>query len=869
MAASDAPGFSTPPDFSNATLRRLKAALPYIATAGLFALGLYALSGLLAEVSLPDVTAQMRATPWTTLALAFAAAMGGYAALIGYDWSGLRHIGKPLPFGVVVAGGFMAYAFGNTIGLSALSGGAVRYRIYGALGLDGYDVAAVSTFAAVSFGVAATTVGLAALALHPEALAALSPLSPENTRWAAIAALVALAAPLAVAAVRQGAFRLGRFTVRAPSLPVLGAQVVFSLADISLSALTLYLLLPASDMGFAAFLAVFAAATMAGVVSHVPGGVGVFEAVVLAALPASVSLDQAAAALLLYRVVYYFTPFALALALLALNEARMALLRLAGVDAVSAMTPVFRAVSAVAPLALAAMVFASGLWMMLGALIPGAQEAAEELDLLAPLAFVEGRALISSAVGAALVVIALAMAQRVEGAWWLGMAALLAGAGAALEAALTTGRDLDRALMLLAAALVLAPSRREFHRAGRLTRGVLTPGWLALVAGTGAACAFVLYFAHKSTPFANEQWWRFALDERAPPALRAGLLASLLIALGLLAYGLRGARLRPHAPDAATLAAAARTAATQDAPTALLALSGDKALLLSDAGDAFVSFGAQGRAWVALGAPAGPPEAMARMAWAFADAARREGARPAFFGVGQRHAPLMLDLGLSLSLIGEEAMLPLPGFALDTPARRRLRATHERAKGDGLTLERVRPPHDAALADALAAIAELWAMDRAAPERGFLAGRAAQGWLAGRELALIRRDGAVVGFAALLVAGPRAAVDVIRHTGHATPNALAFLFAELALTLKAEGLASLTLGMAPLAGDEARRGALLWRDCGPGLFALGPHFDSPEALRAFAEGFAPLWRPRYIAADPSGPPPLREVAALIRGGVSA
>jgi len=352
MAASDAPGFSTPPDFSNATLRRLKAALPYIATAGLFALGLYALSGLLAEVSLPDVTAQMRATPWTTLALAFAAAMGGYAALIGYDWSGLRHIGKPLPFGVVVAGGFMAYAFGNTIGLSALSGGAVRYRIYGALGLDGYDVAAVSTFAAVSFGVAATTVGLAALALHPEALAALSPLSPENTRWAAVAALVALAAPLAVAAVRQGAFRLGRFTVRAPSLPVLGAQVVFSLADISLSALTLYLLLPASDMGFAAFLAVFAAATMAGVVSHVPGGVGVFEAVVLAALPATVSLDQAAAALLLYRVIYYFTPFALALALLSLNEARMALLRLAGVDAVSAVTPVFRAVSAVAPLAL-------------------------------------------------------------------------------------------------------------------------------------------------------------------------------------------------------------------------------------------------------------------------------------------------------------------------------------------------------------------------------------------------------------------------------------------------------------------------------------------------------------------------------------
>jgi len=58
----------------------------------------------------------------------------------------------------------------------------------------------------------------------------------------------------------------------------------------------------------------------------------------------------------------------------------------------------------------------------------------------------------------------------------------------------------------------------------------------------------------------------------------------------------------------------------------------------------------------------------------------------------------------------------------------------------------------------------------------------------------------------------------------------------------------------------------LWRDCGPGLFALGPHFDAPEAVRAFAEGFAPLWRPRFVASDPGAPPPMREVAALIRGG---
>ncbi|WP_169052399.1 YbhN family protein [Tabrizicola sp. YIM 78059] len=139
---------------------RIKAAFPYIVAAGLFAVGLWALYRLLAPVNLAEVAAQVHATPWTTLALALAATFCGYLSLAGYDWSALRYIGKPLPVPVVLTGGLMAYAFGNTIGLTAVSGGAVRWRVYSGLGLDGYDVAAVSTFAAVSFGVAATVVGL-------------------------------------------------------------------------------------------------------------------------------------------------------------------------------------------------------------------------------------------------------------------------------------------------------------------------------------------------------------------------------------------------------------------------------------------------------------------------------------------------------------------------------------------------------------------------------------------------------------------------------------------------------------------------------------------------------------------------------------
>ncbi len=524
---------------------RVKGAAPYVVAAALFGLGLFALYKLLAPVDFRAVMAQVRATPWSTLAVAMTATLGGYAALIGYDWSALRHIGKRLPFGAVVVGGFLGYAFGNTIGLSALSGGAVRYRIYSALGLDGYDVAAVSTFAAASFGVAATVIGLGALALHPAALAAVSPLPPETMRWLAAAGVLVIAVPLAVAAARRGALRFGRFTLSAPSLPVLGAQVVFSACDIALSALTLYVLLPGGDLGFAAFLAVFAAATMAGIASHVPGGVGVFETVVLAALPASVPLDQAAAALLLYRLIYYLMPFGLALVVLAVHEARLSRLgaRLAGAQE-AALAPAFRAVGAVAPLALAAMVFASGLWMTVGALVPSAADAADDLELLTPLAFVEFGALMSSALGAVLIVIAHGMLNRSEAAWWLALGAMIAGAAAALA----HGLDVDRALWLLAGAAILIPCRREFHRRARLTERVFSPGWIALIAAALAALAFTAFFAHKSTAYSHELWWRFAFDAGAPRAMRAGLVASLLLALGLLWMGLRSGPRRSRQP---------------------------------------------------------------------------------------------------------------------------------------------------------------------------------------------------------------------------------------------------------------------------------------------------------------------------------
>ncbi|WP_417722210.1 bifunctional lysylphosphatidylglycerol flippase/synthetase MprF [Salipiger sp.] len=847
---------------TDTTRARARLLLPYLVTAALFAAGGWALYRMLAPVHLRDVMEMVRATPLRTILLALICTFGGYVALIGYDWSALRYIGRKLPLPVIAAGGFLGYAIGNNLGAGPVTGGAVRYRIYSALGLSPYDIAAISVFGSVAFGSGASLIGLGALAWHPHALDAFLPWPPGVIRWSALAIIAALCAAMLALSLRQAPFTLRGLTFRPPSPGLMAGQFVFTAVETLLSALVLYILLPTGGGAFPTFLAVFSVAVMAGVLSHVPGGVGVFETIIIAALPATVPVSEAAAGLLLFRMVYYLVPFAVALALMALAE-----LRMARGPARAVMIPVFRAISALTPLAMAAMVFASGAMMMVASLLPPTSAWTEELELILPLSFLEGGALLSSALGACLLVIAHGLLRRVEGAWWLALFALIVGAGASIA----HGVDYDRAAILGLATLILLPARREFHRATRLTRNVLSLRWLLLMLSLGLMIVGVLFFAHKATPYSAELWWQFAEDDAAPRALRALLVGLIVMGLVLLRYALRPGRLEATLPDAATLDRAQAILRDSDAPEATVALSGDKALLFSPSGASFLMYRTQGRSWVALHEPVGRAGERAALAWEFHDAAYAANARPVFYAVSAGSAPLWIDMGLALHKLGEEAVVDLSAFSLDGSARKRLRTTHNRAKRDGLAFEISLPPHAPGLLDRLERISDAWLAARSAGEKGFSVGAFDRAYLDRTPIALIRLGEGIVAFANLWQTGrrTRATLDLMRHVEDAPAGVMEFLFTELLLHFKAEGFAEFSLGNAPLSGLEARRGARLSTQLGAFVYQHGGAFYNFEGLRSFKDKFDPEWRPVYVAV----PPRVNLVAvaadlvALIGGGV--
>ncbi|MFD1881622.1 bifunctional lysylphosphatidylglycerol flippase/synthetase MprF [Paracoccus pacificus] len=853
---------AAPPGGATARLRVL---LPYLLVLLLFVLGIFALYRLLAPIDIQTVAAQIRATPWHIVLLALMSTFAGYLCLAGYDWSALRHLGKKLPWPVILSGGFLAYAFGNTIGLSAISGGAVRWRLYSGLGLDGYDIAAVSTFTAISFGVATTLLGLGALAVHPSALSSVVPLAPETLRLLALAAIVAVLAPLIWASVTRRRLRIGRFNLAAPKPGILAAQLLISLGDITFSALTLYLFLPGNGPDFLTFVAVFAAATMAGVISHVPGGIGVFETIIIAALPAVGGVHEFAAALLLYRLVYFLVPFALALIALSLFEAWRIFgrkTRSPRLDRIfAAVEPAFRAIQPAAPLLLAVMVFGSGLWMSISALLPPVSDAAEAAEAFFPLAFIEGSALLASALGALLIVVSLGLVRRSLGAFWVTIGAMLAGA----VVAVLQQTELSQAATLFLGVAILLPFHGAFHRRSMLTHSPITPGWMAVLLAAILSVGFVLFFAHKSTPYGQELWWQFATDANAPRALRSGLLISLVVGAGSLFLLLRAPRFRPEIPDQRTLATARAIVGSSADPDAGFALTGDKAIMLSDNERAFVMFATSGTSWLSYGGPVGEAAAAEDVAFTFVDTARRAGVRPVFYEIGPAAVPLMLELGMGLHKMGEKAVVNLERFSLDGPDRKKLRTTHARAGRDGLTLELVMPPHDPALLRQLREISDGWLAAKKAREKGFSVGRFDPDWLNLWPLALVRHNGDLVAFANILTAGTggRCAVDLMRQSDHAPGGTMEYLFTELLLQLKARGYSHMSLGMAPLSGLSPDRSGRIWDRFGSIIYRHGGAFYNFSGLRAFKSKFDPDWVPHYLAT-PSGLPPLLPLAEAAR-----
>jgi phosphatidylglycerol lysyltransferase len=829
----------------------------------LFTAAVWLLYDELKTYHLRDVLNAFKSIPSGHLGVAAGLTILSYAVMTGYDLLAMRYIQYRLSYFKIGLASFIGYAFSNNIGMSMIAGASVRYRLYSAWGLSTLQITQVVAFCTLTLWLGFFTLGGAVFVIEPLRIPAAIHLPLTSLRGIGIVMLAVVLASGIATTAKKTAITIRQWEIQLPSARLFVSQLILAALDWMLASLVLFVLLaPDTAMSYTEFLAVYLVAQLAGLVSQVPGGLGVFETVIVLMLSVRLPANQIFGALLGYRALYYWLPLGAAALLLGLQEILRKRERL------GVFVRLFeRWVSPMVPQVFAFAAFIAGAILLFSGTTPVVEQRIVFLKKLVPLPFLELSHFIGSVAGMGLLLLGRGLQRRLDAAYHLTLGLLTAG----IVTSLAKGFDYEEAIALLLILVAIWPTRRHFYRKASLFSQPFNAGWIAAIFIMLGCSVWLGFYSYRHLEYADSLWWRFAFGDDASRFLRATVGVAVLGLFFAAARLLRPSPPQPIESGRQELEKAYPIVRNSLAMSAHLALLGDKRFVFSPQGDAFIMYAVEGRSWIGMGDPVGPDLRWADLIWKFRELSDRYGGRMVFYEVGHECLHLYLDLGLSLLKLGEEARVPLAVFSLEGGARKGLRYTKRKFEKEGYRFE-VRPPEStAAHLEELKNISDEWLTKRSTREKGFSLGFFQPDYIRRCPAALVIRNERIEAFANLWtgVQLEELSLDLMRYLPEAAEGVMEFLFICLMLWGKERGYRWFNLGMAPFSGLENRALAPLWNRLGAFVFRHGEHFYNFQGLRQYKEKFDPDWRPKYLAS-PGGlalPQVFANLATLISGGV--
>lgn len=828
----------------------------------LFCVSIIVLARELEQIGFAHLTNTLRSMSIGALAVGLALTALNYAVLTLQDQLAVVYAGVDVPRAQVALASFIAYAVSNNVGFATLSGASARHRFYSRWGVGARELSRVVLFYSVSFWIGLGFVaGLSLLIAPPDAIRSVIPAPVASL--AGLAVLGAISA-YAVLCIRGGTvLRIRRLTLPLPAPGLMAAQTLASVVDWLLAAAVFFVLLPRPWPAFLPFAGAFAAAQLIGLASHVPGGLGVFDGLIVVFLRGSgVPIDAIAPALVAYRIVYYLVPLAVALLLLLVDETAQRQRQL---------TQFRRTCHALAswatPRVLALFTFASGALLVISGATPGIPHRLQWLATVMPLPLLEASHFSASLTGLLLLVLAQAIARRVDAAFYITAAALAFGS----LTSLLRGGDYEEAVVLALVLAALVPARRHFTRRARILQQPVSFKWLTAVATVVAASVWLGFFAYRHVAYTSDLWWRFAIDANAPRFLRASVgvtVGALVIALRIL---LGAARSKPPVVDVTNPTPDLdRAIALQPRTLAYLVYLGDKSVLWNAERNGFVMYAISGSTCVALGGPVGPVDARRDLVRRFVTMCDSLSLTPAFYQVSAELLATCADASLPAVKLGEEAALPLVDLTFAGARYKDVRTAMNRFAREGYQFSVIGPEQVAARIGELQEVSDDWLAAKNVNEKGFSLGSFAEQYVRRFPAAIIEHHGSIEAFATLWPGPGRVelAPDLMRHRADATPGVMDALFGHTMLWGRDQGFQRFNFGMAPLSGIEGFRRADRWAHVSHFVYRHGGPLYNFQGLRSYKDKFHPEWTPRYLAC-PGGlalARVLADVTALVAGG---
>jgi phosphatidylglycerol lysyltransferase len=829
----------------------------------LFLVALWVIHHELRAYNVHDILQHLRGLPSHRLFPALALTFTSYLVMTGYDTLALRYIRHPLPYSKTALASFIGYAFSNNIGLSMIAGATVRYRLYSAWGLSAVEITKVVIFCSLTFWLGFFALGGLTFLLEPMVIPEALHLPFNSARPLGMFLLALVVAYLLCSVLRKHPLIIREWEFPLPSTRLFFSQITVASLDWILAGSVLYALMPVMPtLSLPGFIGIYMLAQLAGLLSQVPGGLGVFETVVLLLLSPILPASEILGVLLAYRGMYYLLPLGVATVLLGAQELLRRKERFLSFVRISGQW-----ISGVVPYVLSFTVFVGGALLLFSGATPAVSWRLIWLEEFLPLPVLEISHFLGSLVGIGLLLLARGLLRRLDAAYVLTVALLACG----VVFSLLKGLDYEEAIALLVMLGALLPCRRHFYRNASLFSQRFDPAWIILIVTVLICSVWLGMFSYKHVEYSGDLWWRFTFSGNAPRFLR-----TMVGSIGIVLFLGLAKLLSPGSPklsstrdeDLNRIMAIVRTSYKTYANLALL---GDKTFIFSQKGNAFIMYGIEGRSWVGMGDPIGKEEEYAELVWGFREMCDRYDGWPVFYEVGPENLYLYLDLGLTLLKLGEQGRVPLENFSLKGSARKGLRYTSHKLEREGCIFEVVPTEEVPSLLPELKRISDTWLAGKAAREKGFSLGFFDLDYLKRFPVGIVRKDGKLIAFANIWSGAGKeeVSIDLMRYVPEAPRDVMEYLFVELMLWGRQEKYRWFNLGMAPLSGIQDHALAPLWNRLGAFVFRHGEHFYNLQGLRRYKEKFDPVWEPRYLAS-PGGlalPRILANIASLISGGV--
>jgi phosphatidylglycerol lysyltransferase len=828
----------------------------------LFIFALVVIHHRLKEYHFSDIAAQIHRTPFAALFLAVLLTILDYFVLTFYDTLAFRYLRNPLKYPRIAMASFVGYVFSHN--LTILGGSTARYRIYSALGVSAADVAKLIIFCSITFWLGFLSLSGAVFIFLRQQVPAVLHIPAVLVRPLGFGFIAAVAGYIVYVGLGKKSLKIGGWELARPKMAILFGQVVIACTDWLLACSVLYVLLPSgTGLNYPQFVGIFMLAQISGILSNIPGGLGVFETVILLLLPPLAPPTAIVGSLLLYRLVYYLIPFGVAAASLVVHEL------VTGIKALRIAGAVFEKwTSMVTPQILALTSFIAGIVLLFSGALPSVKGRMAVLRDVLPLPAIEFSHFLASVAGALLLLLSRGLQRRVNAAYHLTIMLLAAGA----VFSLLKGFDYEEAIILFVILLAFLPCHREFYRKAAIFARRFELSWLVLVIIVIICSIWLGVFSYKHVEYSSQLWWQFAFHSDAPRFLRATCGVVIVVLLYAVIQLMLPFKPKIKTTQTDEFQAVRQIVKSSPKISANLALLGDKQFLLSERKNAFIMYGVEGRSWISMGDPVGPENEWDELLWQFREFCDYHDGWPVFYQIENLHLDLYLDLGMTFLKLGEEARIDIEGFSLEGSSNRDLRQTHNKIQKQGYTFEIIPQQQTGLVIDKIGNISDLWLREKNTREKRFSLGSFSREYISNFPIAVVRRNADIMAFANIWATGQKEelSVDLMRHLPDCPNGIMDYLFIEMMLWGKEQGFEWFNLGMAPLSGLTDNALAPLWHKVGTFIFRHGEHFYNFGGLRHYKQKFNPVWQPRYLAC-PRGlmlPRILTNLVSLISGGIT-